>query len=178
MREAALGHWNYYTWHLPAAILMLCAVALAVVMGRSLRRNALGHRDRALRWRILGWSSITASMTSAIVWPYLGAAASVTVDGRGTWHVCNYLGVPLAELPAGEVRALRGVDLGGLGLGVGHLEIRRADGSVIRSVRLSRETLDAARRALGYPSSMVQSACGDLVIAPHRYAAMGPLAQR
>lgn len=165
MREAALGHWNYFTWHLPAAALMLGTVALAVAMGRSLRRNAFSAAESGLRWRILGWSALIAALMSGVVWPYLGAAARITVSADGTWRVRNYLGVPLATLPPGDVRALRGVDLGGLGMGVGHLEIVRRDGSVIRSVRIGRDTLDEARRALGIPAAMARNDGCDLLIA-------------
>jgi hypothetical protein len=175
MREVALGHWHYFMWHLPASLLMLGAVALGFAMAHSLHRNAYGHGARAQRWNILGWCALGAALTSGIAWPYLGAAAKLRVDAAGTWHLCNYLGMPLAEVPPSEVREIRGVDLGGLGYGLGHLEIRRGDGSVIRSVRVTRETLDAARRALGYTDAMVRDCRGDQVIAAHRYAANEPL---
>lgn len=164
MREAALGHWNYFTWHLPAAALMVGTVALAVAMARSLRRNTYSSAESGLRWRILGWSSLIAAMLAGVVWPYVGAAARITVHADGTWRVSNYLGVPLETLPAGEVQALRGVDLGGLGLGVGHLEIVRRDGSVLRSVRISRDTLDEARRALGIPAASARNVGCDVMI--------------
>jgi len=174
MREVALSHWSYYTWHLPASLLMLGSVFLAFAMGYALARSEYGHVGRALRFRVLGWSSLVAALTSAIVFPYLATAATITVDPDGTWRVCNYLGLPLARVPSSEVRELRAVDLGGLGWGTGHLEIRREDGSVIRSVRISRLMLDQVRHTLGYPDLVARSQGGDVVIDTHRYAPSGP----
>jgi hypothetical protein len=174
MREAALGHWIYFTWHLPALLFVALGTLLVVASARSLRRDHLRPFEAALRWRILGWSSLGACLALAIAWPYLHAFSKISVQPDGSWRVSNYLGVPLARVPAGEVRELRGVDLGGLGLGVGHLEIRRGDGSVLRSVRLDRATLEQARRALGYPTTMVRDQCGDRVILAHAYTARGP----
>lgn len=178
MRRVELGHWHYLTWHLPAAVLTVLGLALIWALARSLRRNAYDGAARALRWRILGWAALATAVTSAVSWPYLTAAATLTVDGRGTWRLCNYLGVPLAVIPGSEPRALRGADLGGLGMGMGHLEIRRGDGSVIRTVRISRETLDALWRALGYPEAMVHNHYGDRAVALHRYGEHGPEAAR
>jgi hypothetical protein len=174
MRDVALGHWLYFAWNLPSAVIALGALTLAVAMARALRRNAYTHREAALRWKILGWSAILASITSAIVWPYLGAASAIRVEANGDWQVTNYLGVPLAHVSAAEVRTLRGVDLGGLGWGLGHLEIHRSDGSVIRSVRITRATFDEVRRELGYPESMVHTLGADEVIGPHGMLASGP----
>src|SRR4051794_891703 len=133
MREVALSHWSYYAWHLPASFLLFAAVTLALAMAYGLSRSQYGHSSRALRFRILGWSSLVAALTSGIVFPYLATAATITVDTEGTWRVCNYLGLPLARVPSSELRELRAVDLGGLGWGMGHLEIHRANGSIIRS---------------------------------------------
>jgi hypothetical protein len=175
MREFALGHWNYFTWHLPATVLTLVCIGLVVVMARSLRRNAFSRRERALRIQILGWSALIASLGSGIAWPYLVSAARVRVDASGTWHVSNYLGIPLARVDASQVREVRGVDLGGVGMGTGYVEIRMPDGHVIRSVRVDRDTLDGLRRALGYTSEWVRNVYGDQVIVAHRYDAQGPV---
>jgi hypothetical protein len=175
MRDVALGHWNYFTWHLPATVMTLLAIGLVVTMTRSLRRNAFSRRERGLRLQILGWSALCASLGSAIAWPYLVSAAHVRVDARGTWHVSNYLGIPLARVDATQVREVRGVDLGGVGVGTGHVEIRTRDGHVIRSVRVDRDTLDSLRRALGYTSEWVRNVYGDQVIVAHRYDAQGPV---
>ncbi len=175
MRDVALGHWNYFTWHVPATLLTLAGIALAIAMARSLHRNEFSPHGRVLRWNILGWSALMASLGSGIAWPYLTSAARVHVDERGTWHVSNYLGVPLARVDASQVREVRGVDLGGLGMGVGHVEIRTRDGRVVRSVRVDRDTLDAMRRALGYTQDWVHDVYGDQVIVAHRYDASGPV---
>lgn len=174
MRRVELGHWYYLTWHLPATVFALVAIALVLITARSLQRNAYGPAARALRWRILGWSALLASFCSALAWPYLRAVATLRVDATGAWHLANYLGVPLGTIPPSEIRALYGRDLGGVGVGTGHLEIHRADGSVVRTVRISRETLEQTYRALGYPSTLVRDHFGDLAIDPHRYGAAGP----
>lgn len=176
MREIGLGHWHYFTWHLPASVMMLGASLVALAMACSLWRNQYGHAARALRWNILGWSALLAAITAGVASPYLRAAARVRVDSYGTWYLSNYLGIPLATLPATEVRRIRAVDLGGLGYGIGHLEIYRENGSVIRTVRLSRDVLDQTRTALGYSHAMVRDCYGDQWIAPHRYTPAGPVA--
>lgn len=175
MREVALGHWNYFTWHLPATVLTLVGVTIVIGMMRSLRRNQLSMRERILRWNVIGWSALLASIGSAVAWPYMTAAARVEVDASGTWHVSNYLGIPLATVAASQVREVRGVDLGGVGMGVGHVEIRLPDGSVIRSVRVDRDTVDAMRRSLGYTNDWVSNVYGDQVIVAHRYDGHGPV---
>src|SRR3954454_20891292 len=116
MREVALGHWNHFTWHLPATVMTLVGVAIVIGMMRSLRRNQLSTRERILRWNVIGWSALLASIGSAVAWPYLTAAAYVEVDTSGTWHVSNYLGIPVATVDASQVREVRGVDLGGVGM--------------------------------------------------------------
>lgn len=175
MRSVPLGHWHYFTWHLPAAVLLAVTLAFAGAIARSLLRNPYAHGERAFRWSIVGWCALSAALTSGVVWPYLRAAAHVYVDAQGTWHLSNYLGIPVARVEANQWREVRGVDLGGLGIGQGHLEIRLADGSVIRSVRLNRDTLTEARHELGYGDGVVHDSYGDQVFAPHRYGAQGPL---
>ncbi len=175
MRDVALGHWNYLTWHLPATLLTLLGVALVVTMARSLRRDTLGARASIRRWQIIGWSALLSSLGSGVAWPYLVAAARVHVDSAGTWHLSNYLGIPLARVDASQVREVRGVDLGGVGMGIGHIEIRMPDGSVIRTVRVDRDAVDAMRRVLGYGNDWVRNEYADQVIAAHRYTARGPV---
>lgn len=174
MRVVALGHWNYFTWHLPATVLSLAFALVALGALRSLWGHAWGPAARALRYRIAGWASLGASVTAAIAWPYLRAPANVRVDAQGRWHLSNYLGVPLGRIEPGTVRELRGVDLGGLGVGAGPLEIRLENGVVFRTVRVSGFGLDEVRDVLGYTAPFVRDERGDRVIAPHRYTPHGP----
>lgn len=174
MRVVGLGQWLYYIWHLPTLLLALSAVVLAGVMGRSLVRDHLNARARQLRWSVLGWSSMVASLLTLAAWPYLVAVSSIRVTPDGSWRLTNYLGVELAELPAREVRTLRGVDLGGLRWGSGHLQVVRADGRVYTSVRIGGSSFDDACRVLGYTPSMMLEQRGGVVIPAHVYTPAGP----
>lgn len=176
MRAVALGHWNYFTWHLPATLLSVGLLVLVFAIARSLWRHTWGPAAKALRYRILGWAAVCASFSWAVAWPYLRAPANVRVDSAGTWHLSNYLGIPVGSVPAHEVRSVRAVDLGGLGVGMGHLEVRRANGTVYRTVRIAREDLDALKESLGYGPSLVHEEYGDQLFAPHTYSASGPVA--
>lgn len=174
MRFVGLGQWLYFVWHLPALLLCLGAVALGAVMARSLRRDALPVGARELRWNVLGWSAVAAATLSVVVWPYLVAVASIRVAPDGAWRVTNYLGVPLAEIPAHEPRVVRAQDLGGLHWGLGRIQIVRASGEVLTSVRVSGRTFERARRALGYPDAMLRDRGTAMEIAAHVYTPRGP----
>ena len=109
MRVVALGHWHYFTWHLPATLLSVGLLVLVVAAARSLQRHTWGASAKALRYRILGWAALCGSLSWAVAWPYLRAPATVRVDDAGAWHMSNYLGIPLGSVPAGEVRSVRAV---------------------------------------------------------------------
>ncbi len=174
MREIALGQWTYFAWHLPAVALCALFAAVALAAALSLCRDDLTARERRLRFALLGWPSVLASMLSVVIWPYLAAFASVRVAPDGSWVLRNYLGVPVAYVPAAEARVLVGEDLGGLNLGSGRVRVQRADGAAESSVRISGAHFDALRSALGYPASAMHPAGGGLRTAPHRFDARGP----
>jgi hypothetical protein len=177
MRFVALGHGHYFLWHLPAAVFLTVCLALGTLVARQLYRGEYGARQRALRWGIVGWCAVFASLASGVVWPYLRDAAQMRVMGDGSWQFSNYLGVPVARVPSGELRELRACHLGGLGLGMGHVEVRRANGTVVRTVRLSRATLDRLTQELGYTQTMLSQQYTDTVVRNHRYNFRGPVVQ-
>lgn len=177
MRALSLGHWIQFSWHVAALALIALALGLAALMARSLRRDEMPRRAAGLRWEVLGWSVATASVLSVCVWPYLTAFARIEVAPSGAWRVENYLGVTLAELPPRELRALCGEDLGGRNVGVGRLNVRRANGNVLRSVRISAHELVTTLKLLGYTEGDVRDLGGSRVVAPHRYGALGPSVQ-
>lgn len=174
MRALPLGHWLQFSWHAAALCLIAVAIAVAGVMARSLRRDELSLRARKLRWEILGWSTTMAAALSVCVWPYLTAFAQIRVAPSGAWRLENYLGFAVAELPPREVRALLGEDLGGLHVGMGHLYVRRADGSLVRSVRITADSFTLTRKLLGYADGDVTDAGGSLTIPAHRFTPHGP----
>lgn len=176
MRVIDLGHWLYWVWHLPSVLLAFGSLGVGVWMARSLVCDDLTARARATRFRVLGWSSIMASVLSVLVWPYLSAVSEIDVRADGRWSLRNYLGVPIASIPAGERRSLRAEDLGGLHLGMGQIRIVRANGRVLTTVRISGPTFEAARRALAYPDSMLLPAGSAVEIPAHRYGPTGPIA--
>jgi len=175
MREIALGQWTYFAWHLPTALLCVATGVLAMVMARSLWRDELGLAERRLRFSVLGWSAVLSSLLSLAVWPYLSAFASVEVRRDGTWELSNYLGVPVAVVPASESRRVEGEDLGGLNLGSGRIRVLRADGSTLESVRISGRRFDRARGELGYPASALRPARGSVLTGAHTYGPNGPV---
>lgn len=175
MREIALGQWIYFAWHLPTALLCVAAGALALAMARSLWREQFSVAERRLRFAVLGWSAVIASLLSLAAWPYLTAFASVDVQRDGSWTLHNYLGVPVATVPAREARRVEGEDLGGLNLGSGRLRVLRADGSAVTSVRISGPRFEQAMGALGYPSAALHPARGSVLTAPHTYGPGGPM---
>jgi len=175
MREIALGQWTYFAWHLPTALLCVAMSVLAMVMARSLWRDELNLAERRLRFSVLGWSAVLSSLLSLAVWPYLSAFASVEVRSDGTWALCNYLGVPVAVVPASEPRRVEGEDMGGLNLGSGRIRVLRADGSAVESVRISGRRFDRARDELGYPPSAMRPARGSVVTGAHVYGPNGPV---
>lgn len=177
MRALSLGHWIQFSWHVVALALIAFAVGLAGVTLRSLRRDEMPLRAAALRWEIFGWSAAVAAVLSVCVWPYLTAFARIEVTPAGQWRLENYLGVPLATVPARELRSLCGEDLGGRTVGVGHLTVRRADGRQHRSVRITAHSLVTTLKLLGYTEDEVRDLGGSRVVAPHRYGAMGPSIQ-
>lgn len=174
MRSVGLGQWLYYAWHLPTLLLSLAALGLAAAMGRSLWRDALSARAAYLRWSVLGWSGVLSSLLCTVAWPYLGAVATVRVDRGGDWRLENYLGVELARVPAGEVRTVRALDLGGLRLGSGHVEFVRADGTTLSSVRIGGRAFGRLCDSLGYTAPMLREAYGAVVIPAHTYTPRGP----
>jgi MFS family permease len=175
MREIALGQWTYFAWHLPTALLCAAMGGVAMAMVRSLWREQFSVAERRLRFSVLGWSAVLASVLSLAVWPYLAAFASVEVRRDGTWALNNYLGVPIAVVPAGESRRLEGQDLGGLNLGSGRIRVLRADGSVVESVRVSGSRFDRARIELGYPEAALRPARGCVLTGAHTYGPNGPV---
>lgn len=174
MREMDVGQWTYFAWHLPTLVLILGATALTARMATSLWRDDLTARARRLRWSVLGWSSTGAALLSVIVWPYLAAFSTIRVGADGRWVLSNYLGVPLASIPAGEVRGLDAEDLGGLSRGAGRLRVRRADGTVLDSVRVSGSRFETLREAMGYPRDALRECYGAVVIPAHVYTPSGP----
>lgn len=175
MRVVALGQGLYFVWHLPTLLLAVGALGLAALMGRSLWRDHLAPRARALRWSIFGWASVMASLLSVVVWPYLGAVTTVRVAPDGAWRLDNYLGVELARIPAGEARAVRAPDLGGLRWGSGHVEFVRVDGSVLRSVRVGGASFERLCASMGYTAPMLHESLGAVTIPAHVYTARGPV---
>ena len=175
MREIALGQWTYFAWHLPTTLLCVAAGAVVVVLARSLWSEDFSLAERRLRFSLLGWSAVFASVLSLAVWPYLAAFASVEVRRDGSWTLLNYLGVPIAVVPADESRRLEGEDLGGLNLGSGRIRVLRADGSTLDSVRISGHRFERARLELGYPSEALRPARGSVLTAAHTYGPSGPV---
>jgi hypothetical protein len=175
MRSVALGHGHYFFWHLPALVIATLAAVVAVRVTRQLFRGDYGPNDRRLRWSIVGWCSLACSLASAVVTPYLRDAAHWQVEADGSWSFRNYLGLPVGSVPAHELREVRARDLGGLGVGMGHVEVRRADGSVLRTVRLNRWAVAELTRALGYVRGDLAQEYTDSVVRPHRFGAQGPL---
>ncbi len=174
MRHVALGHWHYFTWHLPAIVLSAVVLVLGGALLISMKRNAASAASREGQWRVVGWCALVVSLMSGVAWPYLRVVATVNVDSQGNWNLRNYLGIPLARIPASEVRTVRAADLGGAGQGVGFIEIERSDGTVVRTVRVTRDVLERATATLGYPRERIVSSYGDRVIAAHRFSAAGP----
>lgn len=175
MREIALGQWTYFAWHLPTALLCVAMGALAMVVARSLWREEFGVAERRLRFSVLGWSAVLSALLSLAAWPYLAAFATVQVWQDGTWTLHNYLGVPVAVVPASEARRLEGEDLGGLNLGSGRLRVLRADGSALDSVRITGPRFDRARAELGYPSGALRPSRGSVLTSAHTYGPNGPV---
>jgi hypothetical protein len=174
MRSVSLGQRLYFAWHLPTVLLVVAALAVAAVMARSLARDHLDARARYLRWSVIGWSSVFASLLSVVAWPYLNAVASVRVEADGTWHLRNYLGIELARVPAAEPRSLRALDLGGLRWGAGHVEVVRASGETLHTVRIGGHTFDRLCASLGYTAEMQREAFGSVTIPAHTFTARGP----
>jgi len=168
MRSVALGYGHYFLWHLPTLVLGVASAFTLVIVLRQLLRSAHGPAARSLRWSIVGWCAVALSFASAITVPYLRSAALLSVSHDGTWVLRNYLFVPIAVIRADEVRELRAKDMGGQCFGTGNVEIRREDGSVVRSVRIDRARLAAALAALGYRRSDVVQQYADLVVRAHR----------
>jgi len=175
MRDVALGQWTYFAWHLPTVLLCVATATLALAMARSLWRDDLDASERRLRFAIMGWTSVLASVLSVVAWPYLAAFASVEVRPDGTWSLRNYLGVSVAVVRADEVRRLQGEDLSGLNLGSGRIRVLRADGSVVESVRVSGLGFGRACEALGYPAEALFPSRGSVVTGLHTYGPRGPV---
>jgi hypothetical protein len=175
MREIALGQWTYFAWHLPTTLLCVAASAQAAVLARSLWCEDFSLGERRLRFSVLGWSAVFASVLSLAAWPYLAAFASVEVRRDGSWTLRNYLGVPIAVLPASEFRRLEGEDLGGLNLGSGRIRVLRADGTTLESVRISGQRFDRARLEFGYPLEALRPARGSVLIGAHTFGPRGPV---
>ena len=169
MRSVALGYGHYLFWHVPTLLIAAASLCALLAVARQLALGAYGPSARALRWSIVGWCSLALSIASAIVVPYLKAAAVVSVQADGAWEFHNYLRVPLGRIEAHELRELRARDLGGVGAGVGSLEVRRADGSVLRTVRIDRARLQRALDVLGYRRDELSPDYGDVVLRAHRY---------
>lgn len=174
MRALPLGHWIQFSWHAAALGLLALACVVALAAARSLRRDDLTGPGAYLRWEVLGWSAAVAAALSVCVWPYLTAFARIEVTPTGRWRLTNYLGVTVAEVPPRELRGLAGEDLGGRQVGVGTLTVRRADGSLVRSVRITADAFSNALRHLGYAEGDALDLGGSRVIPPHRYSARGP----
>jgi hypothetical protein len=168
MRSVALGYGHYFLWHLPTLVLGVVSAFTLIIVLRQLILSAYGPAARSLRWSIVGWCSVALSFASAITVPYLRSAAHLSVTPDGTWLIRNYLYIPIAVIRADEVRELRAKDMGGRCFGTGNVEIRREDGSVVRSVRIDRARLTSAFAALGYRRSDVVQQYADLVVRAHR----------
>ncbi len=168
------GQWLYFAWHLPALVLTLSAVILALFTARSLARDALSLRAQKLRWEILGGCAVFASALSIVVLPYLTAAATLRVSPDGTWRLSDYLGFPVAVIAPDEPRTVIAEDLGGRHIGIGRLTILRPGHPPVHSVRLSGETFDRLRRTLGYSDTLLRPIPGGVEIPAHRYASTGP----
>ena len=175
MREIALGQWTYFAWHLPTTLLCGSTGVLAVSMARSLWREEFGLAERRLRFSVLGWSAVLCALLSLAAWPYLQAFASVQVRSDGSWAMRNYLGLPVAVVPARELRRLEGEDLGGLHLGSGRMRILRADGSALESVRISGQRFAEAQAELGYPAGALRPMRGGIISGPHTFGPSGPV---
>jgi hypothetical protein len=175
MREIALGQWTYFAWHLPTVLLCAAAGGLAAALARSLCREAFTVAERRLRFSVLGWSAVLCSLLSIAAWPYLTAFASVEVRPDGAWALHNYLGVPVALVPPGELRRVEGEDLGGLNLGSGRIRVLRADGTAVESVRISGPRFDRARAELGYPVWALHPSRGSVLTGAHTYGPGGPV---
>lgn len=169
MRSVALGYGHYLFWHVPTLLIAAASLCALLAVARQLALGAYGPSARALRWSIVGWCSLALSIASAITVPYLKAAAVVTVEADGAWQFRNYFRVPVGRVEPHELRELRARDLGGVGAGVGHIEVRRADGSVLRSVRIDRARLQRALDVLGYRRDELTADYGDIVLRAHRY---------
>ncbi|MEZ4405974.1 MAG: hypothetical protein R3A52_05815 [Polyangiales bacterium] len=174
MRSTALGDWTSFAWNLPTLLLCGAAAAVGLLAARSLYRDALPARARALRWSLVGWSATTAALLSLFAWPYLTAFSTVHVEPDGAWRLSNYLGVTVARVPARELRRVHGEDLGGLRRGAGRLRVQRADGSYVDSVRISGARFDAACAALGYDDLSLLPSVHGVVTAPHAWSPLGP----
>jgi hypothetical protein len=168
MPSVALGYGHYFAWHLPTLVLAVVASAVFVVIARQLARDAHGPAARSLRWSIVGWCAITVAFASAVTVPYLRAAAHWSRDRDGAWVFRNYLYIPVARIEASELREVRARDMGGVGFGTGHIEVRREDGRVVRSVRLDRDRWRAVMAAMGYGKQDVAQDYADAVIHAHR----------
>lgn len=175
MRSVGLGQWLYYVWHLPTLGLIVAAVGVATFMARSLARDDLDARARYLRWSVLGWSAVLASLLSVVVWPYLHAVARVDVEADGAWRLRNYLGFELARVAPQEVRTVRAYDLGGMRLGSGNVEFARQGAASLESVRIGGATFERLCATLRYTPVMQREAFGAVVISAHTYSARGPV---
>jgi len=177
MRAFPLGHWLQFSWHAAALGLIALALAVGAAMSLSLRRDELSPRAARLRFEVVGWSAAVAAVLSVCVWPYLTAFAQIRVTPSGHWRLENYLGIAVAELPPRELRSVRGEDLGGRQVGLGHLIVRRADGTALRSVRITATAFTVTCKLLGYAAGDVTDDGGSLTIASHRFSARGPAMQ-
>lgn len=171
MRSVAFGHGHYFAWHFPTMVLVLVSLSVLVAVGRQLWRGHYGPEAKSLRWSVVGWCSLAISVGSAVIVPYLRDAAYWRVESDGAWSLRNYLGFPVARIDASEVRMLRARDLGGLGVGMGRVEVHREDGRVVRTVRMTRARVNELTRVLGYARSDLAQEYADAVVRPHRYAA-------
>lgn len=177
MRSVSLGQWLYFAWHLPTVLLALAALGVAGFMARSLARDHLSARARYVRWSVIGWSGVFASLLSAVAWPYLHAVARVDVEADGAWRLRNYLGVELARIAPRELRTVRAYDLGGMRLGSGHVEFARAAGT-LSSVRIGGAAFTRLCETLRYDDAALRETFGVVVIPSHRYTARGPALER
>jgi hypothetical protein len=168
MRSVALGYGHYFLWHLPSLVLGLVSACTLLVVLRQIVWSAYGPAARSFRWSIVGWCAVALSFASAITVPYLRSAAHLSVAPDGTWVLRNYLYVPIAVIRADEVRELRVKNMGGQRFGTGNVEIRREDGSVVRSVRIDRERLASVLNLLGYHRDDLVQQYADLVVCSHR----------
>ncbi len=174
MRSVSLGQWLYFVWHLPTVGLIVAALCVAAYMARSLARDHLDARGRYLRWSVLGWSAVFASLLSAVAWPYLHAVARVDVEADGAWRLRNYLGFELARIEPREVRVVRAYDLGGMRLGSGNVEFTREGAASLESVRIGGAAFERLCATLGYTASMQREAFGAVVIPAHTFSVRGP----